>query len=98
LATGVSATVGIEPQSWGTRINLELRGVTGPLQGQLVAVSRSGASQAATSFSVPASGYGVPHSSEPLRITGNVGLDSEDIERFDIRRDGGPDLLVVPVA
>lgn len=95
-ATGVAATIGIEPQSWGTRINLELRGVLGPMQCSIVAVSRSGASQPVTSWSVPASGFGVPNSPEPLRITGNVGFDQEDIERFDIRRDGGPDLLVVP--
>jgi hypothetical protein len=98
LATGVSATVGMEPESWGTRINLELRGVVGPMQCQLVAVSHTGAIQAVTTWSVPAGGFGVPNSPEPLRITGNVGFDQQDIERFDIRRDGGPDLLVVPTA
>lgn len=94
--TGVAATIGIEPQAWGTRINLELRGVLGPMQCQIVAVSRSGASQVVTSWNVPAGGFGVPNSPEPLRITGNIGFDQEDIERFDIRRDAGPDLLVVP--
>ena len=95
-ATGVSATVGIEPEAWGTRVNLELRGVMGPMQCQLVAVAHSGASQVVTSFAVPASGFGVTDSPEPLRVGGNVGFEQEDIERFDIRRDGGPDLLVVP--
>jgi hypothetical protein len=96
LATGVGGTIGIEPESWGTRVNLELRGVTGPMQCQLVAVSHDGKIQAVTSFGIPASGFGMPDSAEPLRITGNVGFDPEDIERFDIRRDGGVDLLVVP--
>jgi hypothetical protein len=95
-ATGVGSTIGIEPESWGARINLELRGVMGPMQCELVAVSHSGASQVVTSWSVPASGFGVPDSGEPLRVTGNVGFDPEDILRFDIRRDGGVDLLVVP--
>jgi hypothetical protein len=94
--TGAGAIIGIEPADWGTRINLELRGVLGPMQCQLVAVTKSGASQIVTSFSVPAGGFGVPNSPEPLRITGNIGFDQEDVLRFDIRRDGGPDLLVVP--
>lgn len=94
--TGAAAIIGIEPEDWGTRINLELRGVTGPMQCQLVAVTKSGASQVVTSFGVPESGFGVPNSPEPLRITGNMGFDQEDLLRFDIRRDGGPDVLVVP--
>ena len=95
-ATGVSATIGIEPQDYGTRINLELRGVLGPMQCQLVAVGKQGTSQVVTSWSVPAKGFGVPDSPEPLRLTGNVGFDPEDILRFDIHREGGSDLLVVP--
>lgn len=95
-ATGVGAIIGVEPQDYGTRINLELRGVIGPMQCQLVAVSNTGASQVVTSWSVPASGFGVPNSPEPLRLTGNVGFDPEDIVRFDIRREGAGDLLVVP--
>jgi hypothetical protein len=94
--TGVGAIIGVEPQDYGTRINLELRGVLGPMQCQLVAVDKNGASQVVTSWSVPAKGFGVPDSPEPLRLTGNVGFDTEDILRFDIRRDGGGDLLVVP--
>jgi hypothetical protein len=97
--TGVGATVGLEPENWGTRINLELRGVTGPMQCSLVAVTRSGSTQVVTNWYVPATGFGVPNSPEPLRITGNTGFESQDIERFDIRRDdGGPDLLLVPTA
>ncbi len=95
-ATGVAATIGMDPQSWGTRINLELRGVTGPMHGQLVAVAHSGEQQVATNFSVPASGFGVPNSPEPLRITGNVGFDPEDIASFEIRSATGADLLLVP--
>lgn len=95
-ATGIGGTIGMEPESWGTRINLELRGVMGPMQCELIAVSHSGASQVVTSWNVPASGFGVQDSPEPLRVSGNVGFDPEDIERFDIRRNGGADLLVVP--
>jgi hypothetical protein len=94
--TGAAAIIGIEPAPWGTRINLELRGVTGPMQCQLVAVSKTGATQVVTSFSVPATGFGVPDSPEPLRITGNIGFDQETLLRFDLHRDSGPDVLVIP--
>jgi hypothetical protein len=95
-ATGVSASITMEPESWGTKVNLELRGVMGPMKGQLVAVSKLGESQIVSNWQVPVSGYGVPDSPEPLRVPGSTGLDLENIERFDIRRDNGSDLLVVP--
>jgi hypothetical protein len=67
----------------------------GPLRGQLVAVSKNGESQVAGNWTVPVSGFGVPDSPEPLRVQGVVGMDMDQIDRFDIRRDNGPDLLVV---
>jgi hypothetical protein len=94
--TGVSASITMEPEAWGTKVGLELRGVMGPTKGQLVAVSKLGESQVVSNWQVPASGFGVPNSPEPLRVPGSTGLDLENIERFDIRRDNGSDLLVVP--
>lgn len=95
-ATGVTASITMEPESWGTKLTLELRGVMGPMQCQLVAVSKTGESHVAATVTVPNSGFGVPDSPDPLRAPGGVGLDLEDILRFDIRRSNGPDLLVVP--
>jgi hypothetical protein len=94
-ATGVSASISLEPEPWGTKVGLELRGVLGPMQCQLVAVSKTGESQVAATWTVPANGFGVPDSPDPLRATGGVGMDLENILRFDIRQTNGPDLLVV---
>jgi hypothetical protein len=97
-AAGVKATIGIEPQPWGTKINLELRATTGPLQCELAAVSRSGDVQILLSWQVPAGGVGVPGASpEPLRLQGGAGFSADDIDRFELRRtDGGPNLLNIP--
>lgn len=95
-ASGVTATITVQPEPWGTQIDLELRGVTGPMQCQLVAVSRSGHSQVVASWSVPVTGFGVPGSPESLHVRGGVGFTESDIERFDVRRDNGQDLVRVP--
>jgi hypothetical protein len=93
--SGVSATIGIEPQSWGTRVNLELRSPGGRLQCQLVAVNKAGDTQVVTSWQVPAGGIGVngAPTSEPLRLQGGVGFNSDDISRFEVRTADGPILL-----
>ncbi len=94
-STGVSASISLEPEAWGTKVGLELRGVLGPMQCQLVAVSKTGESQVAATWTVPANGFGVPNSPDPLRTAGGVGMDLENILRFDIRQINGADLLVV---
>jgi hypothetical protein len=93
--TGVSASISLEPEPWGTKLGLELRGVKGPMQCQLIAVSKTGESQVAATWTVPASGFGVPDSPDPLRTIGGAGMDLGNILRFDIRQINGPDLLVV---
>ncbi|HEV2783572.1 MAG TPA: zf-HC2 domain-containing protein [Actinophytocola sp.] len=95
-ANGISATITIQDEPWGTKVYLELRGITGPLQCQLVAVSRTGFSQVVTTWHVPASGFGVPGSPLPLKVEGGVGIDQSQIARFQVTRDNGPDLLEVP--
>jgi hypothetical protein len=93
--TGVKASINLVPVSWGTQVTLELRGITGPIQCQLVAVSKQGLRQVVTSWGVPAAGFGVPGSPAPLVVSGGVGFVQGDIIRFEVRREGGPDLLHV---
>jgi hypothetical protein len=93
---GISATITIQDEPWGTKVNLELRGIRGPLVCQLVAVSRTGFSQVVATWQVPQSGFGVPESPLPLKIEGGVGIDQSEIARFQVTRDNGPDLLEVP--
>lgn len=59
-ATRVRAKVGLASKNWGSHVALVLRGVTGPLDCSLVAVSTSGERQTVTSWLVPTEGYGVP--------------------------------------
>ncbi|HET9140511.1 zf-HC2 domain-containing protein [Actinophytocola sp.] len=94
--SGVGATIGIEPETWGTKINLELRGVVGPLDCKLVAVSQGGDTYDVISWSVPPAGFGVPSSPEPLRIQGGLSLPAEDIAMFSVRRPDGTAMLDVP--
>lgn len=92
--TGVSGTIAMESQPWGTKINLELRGAVGPMQAQLIAVSKSGDTQVVVSWPIAA---GAP-ASPTQHLEGGVGMSQEDIVRFDLRRDGGTLVLVVPAA
>jgi predicted anti-sigma-YlaC factor YlaD len=95
---GVSASITVQPESWGTSVTMELRGITGPLQCRLTAVSKTGDAQVVTSWWVPTTGFGVPGVSEPLWVQGGVGIEDEDIERFVVSPAEGPDLLWVPAA
>jgi Putative zinc-finger len=93
---GISATITVQDEPWGTKIYLELRGITGPRQCQLVAVSRDGYSQVVASWQVPPAGFGVPGSELPLNVEGGVGIDQDAIDRFQVIQENGPDLLEVP--
>ncbi|MEU5975170.1 zf-HC2 domain-containing protein [Streptomyces sp. NPDC047315] len=88
--TRVSATVGIEKKGWGTHAVLELKGVKGPLKCRLVAVSKSGAEEVVTSWSVPKWGYGIADgpteaSKSPLYVHGGAAMDRSEIDRFEVR-------------
>lgn len=97
--TQVRATIALAPKAWGTEVSLELSGVRGPLTCRLVAVSRSGQSEVVGSWQVPAGrGYGVADWPQPLRFQGGIALARAAIERFEVRTDGGPDLLSVPAS
>lgn len=96
-ATHVTAKVGLESKNWGTHVALELRGVAGPLDCDLVAVSKSGARQIVTSWLVPEPGYGVPGKPEPLQVHGGAALRRGDIARFEVVTRSGESLITVPV-
>ncbi|KDN86054.1 hypothetical protein [Kitasatospora cheerisanensis] len=92
-ATGVSATVGVDPAAWGSRVTLDLGHVRGPQSCTLVAVGMDGAQQTVTSWTVPATGY---DGGTELRTGGGTGLASSAIARFEVRS-GDAVLVVVPV-
>ncbi|MFE5300728.1 zf-HC2 domain-containing protein [Streptomyces sp. NPDC056632] len=93
----VTAKVGLESKNWGTHVALELRGVAGPLDCDLVAVSTSGARHTVTSWLVPEPGYGVPGKPEPLQVHGGAALRRGDIARFEVVTRSGASLVTIPV-
>ncbi|WP_131742192.1 anti-sigma factor family protein [Actinomadura roseirufa] len=95
--TGASGVTGLEGKGWGTHVGLELRGVKGPLSCHLEAVSRTGERTIVTGWRVPAKGYGVPGSPDPLMVHGGTGIARGDLDRLEVRIDGGGTLLTIRV-
>ena len=93
--SAVSAVVTVSPVEWGSRVDLELRGIVGPVKCQLVAVSTAGDERVVSSWSVPPKGFGIPGSPEPLRLEGSISLAMDQIGRFEVRGDDGSVLVVV---
>jgi Putative zinc-finger len=97
-ASGVSASVGMERKAWGTQVSLQLSGVRGPLECELIAVSRNGEEQVVTTWSVPPKGYGVTAHPQPLVTQGGAALFPDEIGRFEVRTlDSRQELVRVPV-
>ncbi|MEO3808963.1 zf-HC2 domain-containing protein [Sphaerisporangium sp. B11E5] len=97
--TGVSGSVAMTPRTWGTEVNFQLSGVTGPERCSLIAISRNGDRDVVSGWRVPpGGGFGVPGHPEPMRLTGGTALAANEIAHFEVRRDDGVRLLDIPVA
>src|SRR5690606_35118070 len=92
---GITGAVVMESKRWGTHAALELKGVLGPLECELVAVSKSGERRVLTGWAVPREGYGVPGSPEPLYVHGGTALPPSEIDRFEVVTTTGATLLTV---
>ncbi|MFF5205184.1 anti-sigma factor family protein [Streptosporangium sp. NPDC000396] len=95
--SGVSGGLVLETKAWGTHAALELKGVRGPLECELVAVSKTGERRVVTGWAVPEKGYGVPGSPEPLYVHGGTAFSPGEIDRFEVSATGGGTLLTVDV-
>ncbi|WP_328442449.1 MULTISPECIES: zf-HC2 domain-containing protein [unclassified Amycolatopsis] len=93
--SAVTALVTVLPVEWGSRVELELRGIVGPLNCQLVAISASGEERVVTGWSVPPKGFGIPGSPEPLRLQGSTFMAMDQIGRFEVRGEDGTVLVMV---
>lgn len=94
-SAGIRARVMVRATAWGSKVDLELRGVTGPLQCQLLSVADDGTVGVVTGWRVPPEGYGVPGSPKPLRVSGGTALSPDRIARFEIRSEDGTLLTAV---
>ncbi|RSN22833.1 hypothetical protein DMC63_07265 [Streptomyces sp. WAC 05977] len=91
----VAAEVTVQEKEWGSAVELELRGLVGPMTCQLFAYSHGGEAYVVNNWGVPAKGYGVPGSPAPLVITGSTALRKADIERFEVHKLDGTVLAIV---
>jgi len=95
--TGVAGTVGLAAKAWGTQVTLNLSKVRGPLECELVAVSRTGERRVVMGWLVPAPGDGVPGHPAHLVIAGGTSIPRNDLARVDVDVVNGRTLLTIPV-
>lgn len=96
-ANRLKAKIMLMSQGWGTQVTLELSGISGPLDCELVAISRTGEKAPVTTWRVPdEASYGTEEASEPLRVQAGTALARAEIDRFEIRTASGSSLINVP--
>jgi hypothetical protein len=95
--TGVAGTVGLAAKAWGTQVTLDLSKVRGPVECELVAVSRTGERRVVTGWLVPAPGDGVPGHPAHLVVEGGTSIPRNDLARVDVDVVNGRTLLSIPV-
>jgi hypothetical protein len=95
--TGVAGTVGLLAKGWGTQVTLDLSKVHGPVECQLVAVSRTGERRVVMGWLVPAPGDGVPGHPAHLVIQGGTSIPRTELARLDVNVVNGRTLLSIPV-
>jgi Putative zinc-finger len=96
-ATGVAGTVGLVSKPWGTQVTMDLSKVRGPLECELVAVSRNGERRVVVGWLVPAAGYGVPGHPGHLILQGGTAIPVNDLGRLEVDVVRGRTLLSIPV-
>lgn len=94
---GVTGTVGLVTKAWGTYVTLELAHVHGPLECELIAVSKTGERRVVTGWVVAAPGDGVPGHPAPLLVQGGTSISLASLARFDVIVVNGKTLLSIPV-
>jgi len=97
LRTGLRGVVGLVSKPWGTQVTLKLSKVRGPLDCQLIAVSKTGVRRVLVGWLVPAAGYGVPGHPAPLLIVGGTSIPKQNLSEIEIQVVHGPTLLTIPM-
>ena len=95
--TGATGTVGLLAKAWGTQVTLDLSKVHGPVECELIAVSRTGERRVVMGWRVPAPGDGVPGHPAHLVIQGGTSIPRNDLARVDVDVVNGRTLVSIPV-
>jgi Putative zinc-finger len=93
----VKANLGLTAADWGTSVALQLSGVQGPLNCQLVAVGPNVNEPVVSTWTVPPNGYGTQKNPDPLFLQGSTSVQRKDIQRFEVQSlsaTGEPTVLV----
>jgi Putative zinc-finger len=94
--TGVTGTVGLVTKAWGTYVTLDLADVHGPLECELIAVSKTGERRVVTGWVVGVPGDGVPGHPAHLLVQGGTAIPVANLARFDVIVVNGKTLLSIP--
>ena len=95
--TGVAGAVGLVAKGWGTQVTLDLSNVHGPVECQLVAVSKTGERRVVMGWLVAAPGDGVSGHPAHLVIQGGTSIPRSDMTRVDVDVVNGRTLVSIPV-
>lgn len=95
--TGVTGTVGLLSKAWGTYVTLDLAGVHGPLDCELIAVAKTGERRVVTGWLVGVPGDGVAGHPAHLLVQGGTAIPLASLARFDVIVVNGPTLVSIPV-
>jgi Putative zinc-finger len=95
--TGVTGTVGLVTKGWGTWVTLDLADVHGPLDCQLIAVSKTGEIRVVTGWFVKPPGDGVPGHPAHLIVQGGTAIALANLSRLEVVVVHGPTLVTIPV-
>lgn len=90
--SGVSTKITASDEPWGTSMDIEVSGMTGPGRGSLVAVGRAGRVAQVTSWYAPEP---VAGDSKTIRLQANVAMRWHEIATFRIVDENGKTLLDV---
>jgi hypothetical protein len=96
-ATGVHGTVGLVSKPWGTQVTFDLSRIRGPLECELVAVSKTGQQRVIVGWMVPPHGYGVPGHPAHLLLEGGTSIKQNDLSRIDVNVVHGRTLLSIQI-
>lgn len=95
--TGVTGTIGLLSKAWGTYVSLDLAHVHGPLECELIAVSKTGQRRVVTGWTVGVPGDGVPGHPAHLLVQGGTSISVANLASFDVIVVNGKTLLNIPV-
>ncbi|WP_199439958.1 hypothetical protein [Umezawaea beigongshangensis] len=88
-ASGTLATVAIDPEEWGTAVELTLRGDLGPCRCSLLAITNDDTPVVVATWDSAVSGT-------PPQLSGETSLRWYDIARFVVKNDRGGTLIRIP--